>query len=669
MSLVVKLPWSTLSGTTSAAAVYVHADMQYDYAIAGLPFLSAVDPQHPTIRKTAPYQKPRNDNSLEPGEQSLGFWWLKAQSTFHGGAGQLYIDTPVVQGAEVRQLRYQSSAGVDVWTKGRVSLLPTTSQAATVSGSKPLVKAVSYGGVNYLLYTDGGALWRVTETITSGVPSYSTPTSVNWGGTLTIQSLAVDGRYYYVTDGLNIYKGDISAPATAATNMYVLTTTTPGTAVLAYTKLRLMLGFTNPNGTPSSSVYELNSNSTGGAALPTAKYVHPNPTWVWTSFGDGPSAIYASGYVGNYSTVFKFVLDTSGSVPTLTSAITVDDLPPGEVCYQVYGYLGTSIVLATNKGVRVGQFGGGATGDFQCGPLSLNTASASGAVIGRDRFIYGAYTDSAGVAGLARIDTSSQLSIRPFSYVPDQLFSWAPDIRATDNSESFISGTTTAVDLVDGTRPVFAVAGKGIYVQHPTYYTPTGSLTTSRIRYETLDPKLIRYVRIRAEGTYGIVGAAVNQNADSGAASDVTINLQSQQDSGDAAVNLPPLNYATVTISLTRDATHKDQTPTSLGYQLKALPAQKRQRFIQLPLKCFDVESDSTGGTVGQDGYALSRLLQLERIEENGDLVTLQILSPYLDNTYTATCVIEDIEFQQTSTATETQGWGGILTVTLRTVT
>lgn len=668
-SIVSTIP--SIIGTSGAAGsdIYTDSGLNYDYAIGGLPFKSGASRDIPMERKTAPYRKPPNDQSPEPGEQSLAFWWIKAQSSFHGGAGQLYIDTPVPQGAEIRPVRYQISAGINPWNQGKISLLKTTSLAASVTSSTAsCLMTMSVGGSSRIIWADGTSVFMTTETLSTdgngnSIPSYSAAVTVTTGATTAITSLASDGTFIYATDGTGIWKCDPTTPGTIGTKIYALTS---GKAVLSWVKQRLMLGYTTAT---VSAVYELDNKAAANSALPTAKYTQPNPAWVWTSFTEGPSAIYAAGFAGFTSSIYKFVLDTNGAVPTLTGGLVVATMPPGEIIYAISSYLNTCIGIQTSRGFRIGQYNtASASGEFQHGPLSVTQTVTAGAVAGSDRFMYCAYTDSSGVAGVARIDASQQLTIRAFSYTPDMRFAWAPDLRATNNSDQFVAGKTTAIDVL-GDRIVFLVPGQGVFVEHPSFLTPTGSLTTSRIRYETLDPKLVRYLRVRTEGTAGSYSLQVNQNADSGGPLIGTLPVASQPDSGDVAVSLGKLQFATVTLGLTRDTSNKALAPAMLGYQLKALPGQTRQRLIQVPLSCFDRELDSSGAEMGGDGTALARLLALEALESAGDIVQFQVLSPYPDNTYTVLAVIDDVDFRQTSIPTDTKGWGGIAVVTLRTVT
>lgn len=49
---------------------------QYDYAVNGIPFLSAASKDSPYGRQSAKVNKDQIDTSKEVGEQSLSNWWL-----------------------------------------------------------------------------------------------------------------------------------------------------------------------------------------------------------------------------------------------------------------------------------------------------------------------------------------------------------------------------------------------------------------------------------------------------------------------------------------------------------------------------------------------------------------------------------------------------------------
>jgi hypothetical protein len=92
----------------------------YDVAVGGLPFIYAINDARPYIRQTAPFKKDQFDNGAEPGEQSLTGWWIRSQSSFHGGSGINFYDPSA---GETVTHRFTDSKNVNVWTKGQATLL------------------------------------------------------------------------------------------------------------------------------------------------------------------------------------------------------------------------------------------------------------------------------------------------------------------------------------------------------------------------------------------------------------------------------------------------------------------------------------------------------------------------------------------------------------------
>ena len=107
-------------------ATWTRNGVQYDYAIGGLPFFNGIgapDSIGALRRGTAPYRKEQFDNARNPGEQSLAFWWVRSQTSFHGGAG-LEFEEPT-ENDPWAQFRFWDSLGVDALsTPGSVVLGP-----------------------------------------------------------------------------------------------------------------------------------------------------------------------------------------------------------------------------------------------------------------------------------------------------------------------------------------------------------------------------------------------------------------------------------------------------------------------------------------------------------------------------------------------------------------
>ena len=219
--------------SVSASSTYRPDGYAFDYAIGGLPFLAATGKQVSAyniasyVRETAPYRKEQFDASRDVGEQSLVYWWLKSQSSFHGGAGQAYLDT-ALNSDPLQPAKFSDSLGVDVWTPGQVTLLRScTNDIASAAASQRLMGAYDGTTPVYFLATNA-TLTRSTGAATS---------SVTWGGSGNILSLANDGSSYYAADATGIYTGTLAGGAGA-----LAWNTGSANVVIAWAKQRLMAG-------------------------------------------------------------------------------------------------------------------------------------------------------------------------------------------------------------------------------------------------------------------------------------------------------------------------------------------------------------------------------------------------------------------------------------------
>ena len=101
-----------------------------------------------------------------------------------------------------------------------------------------------------------------------------------------------------------------------------------------------------------------------------------------------------------------------------------------------------------------------------------------------------------------------------------------------------------------------------------------------------------------------------------------------------------------------------------VGYQVKALPANKRTRSISIPLMCYDFESDRFNVTAGYEGRAWEHLSELENLEALGDTVTIQDFTTGEQ----VEGLIEKVTFDRMSPPDRRfQGFGGIVYVQVRT--
>lgn len=109
-------------------ALETTGDARFDISVNGLPFNLRIANNTPYRRGSEPVRKEQVDTSTDAGEQSLGTWWMRSQSSWHLGGGIRYYEP----GAELETTyRFDKSQGVDVWTQGQISLLNKMTQDQT----------------------------------------------------------------------------------------------------------------------------------------------------------------------------------------------------------------------------------------------------------------------------------------------------------------------------------------------------------------------------------------------------------------------------------------------------------------------------------------------------------------------------------------------------------
>ena len=159
-----------------------------------------------------------------------------------------------------------------------------------------------------------------------------------------------------------VYKKALTGNSSTSNTMMFDEIGTISNAAMEYVKNRVVMAADN-------KVYEFAPNAT---AMPTAVYTNPSSTHVYTSITSSGPAIYLAGYNGIQSTIEKFTLNTSGAMPTLTSAITAAELPTGELCHSIHFYLGY-MLIGTSKGIRVADVSPD-DGSLRYGPLIVETS-------------------------------------------------------------------------------------------------------------------------------------------------------------------------------------------------------------------------------------------------------------------------------------------------------
>ena len=708
-------PLSNPSGSQSYAATGI----AYDVAFGGIPFFLTTSDENPYRRVTAQYRKQQVDMSREPGEQTLTGWWLRSQSSFHLGQGIKFFEP---QQDESLRFQFTYGKGCDVWTKGQITLLKDTdtthytegdlqtnkrpfqilrtirpswtvtnkaltSNVATLTiGSHKLTAGATVNISNvdntfdgtYVLTAVGATTisYALTATNVTSVAATGAVTQdsvllwdkydvdkIDSGGQLThfqdatpnpVYAICDDGTYaYWVTNEvsggsskIHVYKKALTADDTVSpTLMFNATGVVVVNAVIEYTKERLVLAANN-------SVYEFATTAT---ALPSPVYTHPSTSFVYTSITSSGAAIYLAGYNGVQSTIQKFTLTTAGAMPTLTSAITAAELPVGEIAFRIYYYLGY-MAIGTNLGLRVAAVSD-QDGSINYGPLIFETDQPVYDVAGYDKYLWCA-TNVDGNPGVTRVDLGQQVGTT-------LVFAYAWDLY-DPSLTGFV--TTSCSFLGNLNRLVFCTANNGvtngsIYLESATRLIEQATLRVGYIRYNTLEYKIFKFLQPRYESVNGALAIySVDQYNNEYAIGSFAQGADITQ------IGIPypatPQQYLGFKFVMDRSTTDNTKGPLFTGYQVRVLPSIPRQRLIQYPVELYDHEMDKFNNPSGYEGYAYDRLMNMQGIENLGDLIRVEDFrtgESYLG-------LIEEMDFiNRTPTDKRYSGYGGLLLVTIRT--
>lgn len=635
-TMVRKIPDQLAARGLAGQDQYVLSDFAYDYAIAGIPFLSATNDQRPYTERMAEFRKQQFDSFAEPGEQSISgnFWWLRSQSSFTGGAGILYQDPDT---DNQFNYRFSESLGIDPWNPGDLSLLRQSTGGAATAALPLIVRG-------YVDPTNVDAYWRVAgQTLTKVTDAASTAIVM---GAFDIRDITSSGARYFVARSNGVWDGlDTAAPVQRYTDAL------NSTAEIEFVKGRLILAHDN-------SVYQL---VTGGAAaaLPAATFTHQDANWTWKSITDGPTAIYVAGDSGTTSEIHKFTPTVTGTgVPVLAWAGVTATMPSGETIRTIYQYVGSFVGIATNKGFRVGEIDG--NGDIAYGPLLFEPAGGCEGIVGNDRFMWVGSTNAHdGASGLFRVDLGATIQEQTTRAVR---YAYARDIYA----EGFDEPITSVTMFGASDRKVFAVEGIGAFKEEASTLLESGYLETGRIRFNTEEPKLYKFFSVRtASPLHGEVAVTILPEG-GGEINAITYSPTVPSGTGDVGIQTPsgPQNWLALRFTLRRGS---DPTLGGVlnGWQIKALPGSIRQRTISHTFLLLDEEVDKTGQRIGYEGYTRERFDDFKAVARAGDVVLFQELQ---ENVVTQV-VIDDWQYIQTAPPGPNQNvLGGYLTVVMRTV-
>jgi hypothetical protein len=223
----------------------------YDLAINNQPFFVSSNDETPYRRVTAQYRKQQIDQTREAGEQTLTGWWVRSQSSFHQGQGIKFFEP--LQDESLR-FQYTESKGIDVWTRGQMTLINDvdTSHATTgilksnnrpnqhLRSAKWTQSGNTYDGV---LLHDDGDIDKVFPIITASVTNKALTSNVatlttaaahgfavgfevvvtgvdaTFNGTYTITTVPTSVTFTYAKTAANVVSAAVSPAGTATSEI------------------------------------------------------------------------------------------------------------------------------------------------------------------------------------------------------------------------------------------------------------------------------------------------------------------------------------------------------------------------------------------------------------------------------------------------------------------
>jgi hypothetical protein len=557
------------------------------------------------------------DQSTEPGEAAInpGGLWRRSQSSWHYGAGQQYGDN-----ADAQPYRFYASRGVDPWTKGQLSLLNDTKVSLVATGTN------LYTALNATeLYVSDGTAIKYTTDPYAGTPSWTTVSSTS---ATAARSMTSDGVNIYTThpgttSSFGLWKVDASHAASnvAHANEY---------GVLGYVKGFLMMGGAG------ADAAKLWTNPSGNN--PTLYYTHPNASWTWTGFAGGYNAIYASGYAGKTSAIYKLTIKDDA---TLNTPVVALDLPTGETVHTIHGYLGF-ILIGTNKGVRYATADN--SGSLTVGAL-IPTSGTVQSITTDGRYAWFGWTlYETGVTGVGRLDLAEFTAPNTPAYASDLMY--ASSGNAVQSVASF------------GTKRIFTVSGVGVIAEDSSNKVASGYIDTGLFTWDIPDRKFVAKFDLRTRPLAGSITASVAIDNGSFQSLGTMATANDTEDTFDGKEE--KLIEGKFKLVLTRDATTTSTGPTLTRWTARAYAAPVRSRFFVVPLLLHKTV------TIRNRDYFFD--VQAERDFIHSYIDDARVIT-YQEGNRSYPVTVEDQEWTPVDCKDFEWDWEGTMTITMRSIT
>lgn len=549
------------------------------------------------------------DQSAEAGEAALSSQglWRRSQTSWHYGAGQTDADA-----ADSEQYRFNTSKGIDVWTKGEIGLLKDTTQV--LADTNAILKAVTVGS---RLYVGTGQSVKYTT-------DFSTFTNNTGEPVADILSMTGNGFNLFVAfDANGIYNATTSNDVMSA---YV--TGTDSFSLIRYVKGRLMAAQAN-------SIYNFTASGAPSAAI----FTHLNTAFRWVGFAGGQNHIYAAGWAGDQSLIYRTTIVADGT--TLAAPIVAAELPKGEIVTGLDAYL-EFILIGTTQGIRVAT--ADSNGNLVIGPLiNLGVSVASFTGYGKHVWFNWTNFDSTST-GLGRLDLSISISQNQPAYASDIMYTG--------------QGTVSSVTTLSG-RPVFVVEGVGVYAEHATDKVASGYLESGTFTWGIADVKFVPKWDLRCKPLKGTITLAVKSDGGDYA----SFATYSTASGTNTTINgLEARVYdAEIKLTLTRSSTDVTLAPMLTRWMSRAYVAPSRGKVFNIPILLHKTLTLKNGVTRDCD-------VELERAYLD-DLVANPRIIQYQEGSTIFSVVCEQATWAAAkSSAVTGYVYDGVLTMQMRSI-
>lgn len=673
-TLVQRIPFKISGRSAASSGLYIPQDVQYDYALGGIPFLSGTGDQRPDIEKPVPQRKDQFDAFKDPGEYSLNQWWLRSQTSFLGGAGVVYQD-PDTQGA-AKNIRYARSVGVDPFSDPDfLGLLKetelATSNTSTNNGQPYCESQInSFGDCVWIARGDKVEMRTVSA---NNLPIQSSATLASSGVNAFIEGLAVFSNVgvtpvqhfsmTFMRDTTTVANAGIwrvNENSAASTRIY-LPPAIQDSITVAKARGLLAVGAQN-------NFYALDPYAAPATAWPAAPNAAVPKDQTIVSITDGPDAVYIGANSSTQGYIWKTTVDNLGVINGVTLTAV---LPLGEKINDAQSYVNTFMVISSNSGIRVGTFSTGSTGvGLTYSPQLLTVpVSATNSGFGQIAF-YGAKAYVATLGQSQHDGDKGLMAIDLSTIIQDQNTGAAFNAYSTWNYFPTSAAPVTDVTVTSVGRPVFVTdtgTPSKVYVEHATNLISMGYLDTGRCRFNTVEPKLFKYISIRTPTPLQGEITITLLDDTNGVTSYITYGPTLDPGTADIATPTPggPRNWEAFRFTLRRGLSDPTIGAKLDSWQIKALPGTLKQRIIQRNFLCFNDEKDRDGQRIRGDSQSLDKLTAVRQMCQRGDTVTFQDLV----NNISTQVIVDDYQFtMMTTPGPNKENYGGYLTVTLRTV-